>query len=193
MKRKFTITFVSLIFTILTFGQQKNKYNNDKIGWQIYFPDSFKDMNLNKQPVKIVVAKNNTEQKPNISETKNETEEIKYQGSNFNFFYAIIENNKENIDLKKKAEEQNKSLIDALKASNPHVKFDTKYSFEKIDNIEFYKSELTMDLGNNISQHFIIYFGKIKDYNANFSIVYANENEETKEILTAFKNSKFGK
>lgn len=193
MKRKFTLTFVSLIFTILTFGQQKNKYNNEKIGWEIYFPESFKDMNLNKQTVQIVDAKNKTDKKPNISKTKNETEEIKYQGSKFNFFYAIIKNNKENIDLKKRAEEQNKSLIDALKVSNPQTKFDTKYSFEKIDNIVFYKSEMIMDLGNNISQHFIIFFGKIKDYNANFSIVYANENEETKEIITAFKNSKFEK
>ena len=170
MKRKFTLTFVSLIFTILTFGQQKNKYNNDKIGWEIYFPDSFKDMNLNKQPVQIVVAKNNTEQKPNISETKNETEEIKYQGSNFNFFYAIIENNKENIDLKKKAEEQNKSLIDALKASNPHVKFDTKYSFEKIDNIELKGMALATILAIFISLLFEL-FDRLKLMNDKYDIM----------------------
>ncbi|MDM1139970.1 hypothetical protein [Empedobacter sp. R132-2] len=191
MKGKHILSIIFSIFTILTFGQQKNKYYNNKIGWEISFPESFKDMNLNKQPVQIVVAKNTVEQNPKISKAKNETEEIKYQGLNYNFFYAIIENNQEDIDLKKKAEEQNKSLIDALKISNPQTKFDTKYSTEKIDNIKFYKSYLTMDLGNNISQHFIVYFAKIKDFYANFSIVYANENEETKEIIKAFKDSKF--
>ena len=193
MKGKLLLSIIFSIFTILTFGQQKSIYYNNKIGWEISFPVSFRDMNLNKQPVQIVVAKNTVEQNPKISKTKNETEEIKYQGSNYNFFYAIIENNKEDIDLKKKAEEQNKSLIDALKVSNPQTKFDAKYSTEKIDNIKFYKLDLTMDLGNNISQHFIVYFAKFKNYYANFSIVYANENEETKEIIKAFKDSKFKK
>lgn len=73
----------------------------------------------------------------------------------------------------------------------PQAKFDTKYSTEKIDNVDFYKSELTMDLGNNISQHFITYFATLKDYYANFSIAYTTENEETKEIIKAFKNSTF--
>ncbi|GGP01233.1 hypothetical protein GCM10010992_00990 [Cloacibacterium rupense] len=193
MKIKFILSTISLIMTVLTYGQQKNRYHNDKIEWTISFPESFKDMNFNKQPVQIVVAENTTEQKPKISNKKNEIEEITYQGSKYNFFYTIIENNKENIDLKKKAEDQNKSLIEALKVSNPKTKFETKYSTEKIDNVNFYKSELTMDLGNSISQHFIIYFAKIKNYYANFSIVYANENDETKEIIAAFKNSKFAK
>lgn len=190
MNLKFILSAFFLTLTIFI-SAQNNEYSNNKIGWKISLPESFKNMNLNKQPTQIVIAKNKPEQNSQISKPKNQSEEIKYQGSNFNFFYAIIENNKENINLKEKAEEQNKSLIDALKISRPETKFDTKYSTEKIDNINFYKSESTMDLGNNIYQHFIIYFAKIKDYYTNFSIVYANENEETKEIINAFKNSKF--
>jgi len=190
MNLKFILSTLFSILTIFIYAQN-NEYSNNKIGWKIYLPASFTDMNLNKQPTQIVITKNKTEQNPQISKPKNEIEEIKYQGSNFNFFYAIIENNKENIDLKEKAEEQNKKLIDALKISIPETKFNKKYSTEKIDNVNFYKSELTMDLGNNISQHFIIYSAKIKDYYTNFSIIYANENEETKEIINAFKNSKF--
>lgn len=192
MKVRFIFTAFFILIAITTFAQKNNEYSNKKIGWNISFPDSFKDMNLYKRPVQIVEAKNNTPQ-PKKTIANKDTEEVKYQGSKFNLFVAIIEYEKEKINITKKAEEQNTSLIGALKKSMPQAKFDTKYSTEKIDNVDFYKSELTMDLGNNISQHFITYFATLKDYYANFSIAYAAENEETKEIIKAFKNSTFAK
>ena len=192
MKLRFIFTAFFLLLTITTFAQQNNEYSNKKIGWKISFPESFKDMNLNKKPVQVVVAKNETSKSRKSTVTKY-TDEIKYQGSKFTLFIASIEDEQEKIDLQKKAEAQNNSLVNALKESMSQAKFDTKYSTEKIDNVDFYKSELTMDLGNNVSQHFITYFTTRKDYYVNFSIAYANENEETTEIITAFKNSKFTK
>lgn len=82
-------------------------------------------------------------------------------------------------------------LIESLQKTNADAKF-TKYTTEEeIGKTSFYKTFIKVDLGNNVSQNYIIYNAIINGYSASFCIIYVNETSELNELLSAFKDSKF--
>ena len=186
---------IYLIFYLFIFSfvscQNENKYHNEKIGWTISFPQGFENMNLQKQEVQTVITKQQKEEKKEIPKQKKEFEAIRFKGLNFNFLLVNLEKDDSANDILKVVKKQNEILIKNFKQSRPQAKFETKIMNETIGNIDFIKSSLKIDLGNNTFQNFLTYSAKIKNYNTNFIIFYVIENEETKEIINAFKNSKF--
>ena len=190
---KIYLLFFLFIFSFVS-SQNENKYHNEKIGWTVIFPQGFENMNLQKQEVQTVITNQQKEEKKEIPKQKKEFEAIRFKGLNFNFLLVNFEKDdsvkNEILEIVKK---QNNDLIEHLKTSKPQAKFETKITHETVDNIDFIKSLIKIDLGNNIFQNFLTYSAKIKNYYTNFSIFYVNENQETKELINAFKNSKFEK
>ncbi|MDF2931127.1 hypothetical protein ACN9MN_04920 [Chryseobacterium sp. S-02] len=82
-------------------------------------------------------------------------------------------------------------LIESIKKKNADAKFTKNITKDEIGKTSFYKTFIKVDLGNNVSQNYIIYNAIINGYNASFCIIYLNETPELIELLNAFKDSKF--
>ncbi|WP_160136055.1 hypothetical protein [Chryseobacterium sp. c4a] len=151
-------------------------------------------MNLIKQPVQVVDAKNNKEVN-NASKTREKSEEVRFQGKNYTYFLVhykkTLSGNKALTESTVK--EQNDELIESFKKGQPEAQFESKTIQEKVDDINFYKTDLKMNLENNISQNFIIYRTILNGYEAGFTIFYVYPTSESDKLIKAFKNSKFKK
>ncbi len=193
MKIKMTILFIFLITTFYK-AQKSNTYKVEQLGWTIDMPNNFTNMNLIKQPVQVVDAKNNKEVN-NASKTREKSEEVRFQGKNYTYFLVhykkTLSGNKALTESTVK--EQNDELIESFKKGQPEAQFESKTIQEKVDDINFYKTDLKMNLENNISQNFIIYRTILNGYEAGFTIFYVYPTSESDKLIKAFKNSKFKK
>ncbi len=180
-------------FTVCFFKAQSGKLVEvEKLGWSINMPNSFNDMNQNKKAIQYVETKDKSQNKTENPKTE-KTEDIKFQAKNNTFFMLFSDRNK-TVDKLVQVATVNKNtdeLIESIKKTNADAKFTKNITKDEIGKTSFYKTFIKVDLGNNVSQNYIIYNGIINGYNASFCIIYLNETSELTELLNAFKDSKF--
>ena len=189
------ITFIILAITnSFCQAQQSNPYQIEKLGWVISLPDDFTNMNMKKRQVQIVEAKNKQEIKKTNQVTE-KAEEARFQGKSHTYFLTFYKKNTSKIILFSQSDikKQNNELIESLKESQPDAQFNSKITEEKIDGVNFYKTVLKKDLGNNFSHNFIIYRTLLNGYEASFTIFYIYPTPELDKLVKAFEDSKFKK
>lgn len=188
IKLLITICFV-LTLSLL---KSQNSYNNPSIGWSINLPKDFK--NQSQKTVQIVETKDKTEVKKEANKNSFEkSESITFQGKNKTFLFSTLEKYKSELKYSDFVKKQTDELVEGLKKQMPKAKFEITSTQEIIDRLNFYRTEIKIDFGNNIFQNFLIYNSLIKDFNSNFLIVYLNPSTESQELIKAFKESKFSK
>lgn len=187
------ISFITLVITnSFCQAQQSNLYNIEKLGWTINIPDSFTNLNKETKKVHVVETKNKqTTEKSNI--TKEIAEEVHFQGKNYTYFLIFFKKNDSKntqfseSDIKK----HNNELIESLKKGKNEAQFESKITEEKIDGVNFYKTVLKENIGNNIFHNFIIYRTLLNGFEANFTIFYISQSSELEQLIKAFESSKF--
>ena len=180
-------------FTVCFFKAQSGKLVEvEKLGWSINMPNSFNNMNEHKNAIQYVETKDKSQNKTEKLKTE-KNEDIKFQAKNNTFFMLFSDKNK-TVDKVAQAATVNKNtdeLIESIKKTNVDAKFTKNITKDEIGKTSFYKTFIKVDLGNNVSQNYIIYNAIINGYNTSFCIIYLNETSELTELLNAFKDSKF--
>lgn len=197
--KKLFIHSVLLVIAIATFSCEskktpETKFYNDEFKWSITIPKNFEvvsEQDWEKHQQKGADALEKTIGEEVINQSENI---FIFRNGLSNYFEANKQPFDETVDgdYLEAFDAVNEMIIETFKSQMPEAKIDKKSGTEIIDNLEFQSCQITLSFPNNMTMKYEMFsrlFGK-NEFTVN--IIYI-EDEIGKEIITAFKNSKFEK
>jgi hypothetical protein len=191
MKKALVVLMVILVTACSKPTPSVEVYDKD-FGWTIVIPEGFDSVKTEDQAKMLQKGKTAIEETYG-KEVENQTKSIFLFRSGLTNY---IEANQQSFDVavdgdyleSRKALKQ--VLYDTFADQIPGSKLDTTSSIEKIDNLEFYKTEFTVTYPNEMVMNVLMYSRLFGDKDFAVNIMYTDE-EKGQQMKDAWLSSRF--